>query len=102
MDYRKTEEHSLALHREIARRLRVNPKHLKTVRKRLANDVGSGRNKKSVASPNPHRNPSQDGGHHNRAPENILAGSSPISSRPTLNGACKKLSAVRDARQRSG
>jgi hypothetical protein len=43
MDHRKIEERSLALHREIARRLRADPKHLEAVRERLADDVRSGK-----------------------------------------------------------
>jgi hypothetical protein len=48
MDHRKIEERSLALHREIARRSRANPKHVMTVRERLVNDVRSGRYSRSV------------------------------------------------------
>jgi hypothetical protein len=43
MDHRKIEERSLALHREIAQRIRKNPELLSRVRDRLVNDIRSGR-----------------------------------------------------------
>jgi hypothetical protein len=50
MDHRKIEERSLALHRAIARRVRQDPKHLEAVRKRLADDVRSGKYSSSVVA----------------------------------------------------
>ena len=41
--HRKLEERSLALHREIARRIRSNPDLLSRVRDRLSKDIRSGR-----------------------------------------------------------
>ena len=41
--HRKLEERSLALHREIAQRIRRNPDLLTRVRERLAKDIRSGR-----------------------------------------------------------
>jgi hypothetical protein len=41
--HRKLEERSLALHREIARRIRSNPDLLSSVRERLSKDIRSGR-----------------------------------------------------------
>jgi hypothetical protein len=41
--HRKLEERSLALHREIARRIRRNPALLSSVRERLIKDIRSGR-----------------------------------------------------------
>jgi hypothetical protein len=41
--HRKLEERSLALHREIAQRIRKNPDLLTRVRERLSKDIGSGR-----------------------------------------------------------
>ena len=41
--HRKFEERSLALHREIARRIRSNPDLLSSVRERLSKDIRSGR-----------------------------------------------------------
>jgi hypothetical protein len=41
--HRKLEERSLALHREIARRIRSNPDLLSSVRERLSKDIPSGR-----------------------------------------------------------
>lgn len=43
MRHRRLEELSLALHREIARRIRRNPNLLTRVRERLAEDIRSGR-----------------------------------------------------------
>jgi hypothetical protein len=43
MRHRKLEERSLALHREIARRIRQNPDLLTGVRDRLIKDIRSGR-----------------------------------------------------------
>ena len=40
--HRKLEERSLALHREIAQRIRSNPALLTKVRKRLSKDISSG------------------------------------------------------------
>lgn len=41
--HRQLEERSLALHREIARRIRSNPDLLSSVRERLSKDIRSGR-----------------------------------------------------------
>jgi hypothetical protein len=41
--HRKLEERSLALHREIAQRIRSNPDLLSSVRERLSKDIRSGR-----------------------------------------------------------
>jgi hypothetical protein len=41
--HRKLEERSLALHREVAQRIRRNPDLLAKVRERLSKDIGSGR-----------------------------------------------------------
>jgi hypothetical protein len=41
--HRKLEERSLALHREIAQRVRSNPDLLSSVRERLSKDIRSGR-----------------------------------------------------------
>ena len=41
--HKKLEERSLALHREIAQRIRKNPDLLTRVRERLSKDIGSGR-----------------------------------------------------------
>ena len=48
MRHARLEEQSLALHREIARRVRQNPGLLAGVRERLANDIESGRFSLSV------------------------------------------------------
>jgi hypothetical protein len=48
MRHARLEERSLALHREIARRVRRNPELLAGVRERLANDIKSGRFSLSV------------------------------------------------------
>jgi hypothetical protein len=43
MDHRKLEERSLALHQEIAQRIKRNPELLSRVRDRLIKDIRSGR-----------------------------------------------------------
>jgi hypothetical protein len=48
MRHARLEERSLALHREIARRVRQNPELLTGVRERLGNDIKSGRFSVSV------------------------------------------------------
>ena len=48
MDHRKIEERSLALHREIAIKIRENPSLLLDVRQRLEDAVGSERYSESV------------------------------------------------------
>ena len=48
MDHRKIEERSLALHREIAIKIRENPSLLLDVRLRLEDAVGSERHSESV------------------------------------------------------
>jgi hypothetical protein len=48
MRHAKLEERSLALHREIARRVRQNPELLAGVRERLGNDIKGGRFSVSV------------------------------------------------------
>ena len=48
MDHRKIEERSLALHREIAIKIRENPSLLLDVKQRLEDAVGSERHSESV------------------------------------------------------